>query len=83
MDKENDFVADDRLAADLDILNLKTNRVPTTRRKLYFAVVQGIKQQTGLELVGSFGIGKTIDVTMDAHFFRGKSDRRHDGPPTR
>ena len=36
-----------------------------------------------LELVSDFGIGKTVDKTLDSHFFRRKSNRRHDGPPTR
>jgi hypothetical protein len=57
--------------------------VPAARRKLGFAIVQGIKQQAGLELVSSFGIGKTVDETLNSHFFRGKSNRRHDGPPRR
>jgi hypothetical protein len=67
----------------LEVVDLKTNRVATEGRKLGFAIVQDIEQQAGLELVGSFGAGKTIDKTLDLHFFRGKSNRRHDGPPRR
>jgi hypothetical protein len=65
------------------IVDLEANRMPAVRRKLGFAIVQGIKQQTGLELISSVRIGKTVDKTLDAHFFQGKSNYRHDRPPRR
>ena len=65
------------------IVGLEANRMPAVRRKLGFAVVQGVEQQAGLELVSNVGIGKTVDKTLDSHFFRGKSNRSHDGPPRR
>ena len=66
-----------------NIVDLEANRVPAKRRKLGFAIAQWIEQQAGLELVSNFGIGKAVDETLDSHFFRGKSNRRHDGPPRR
>jgi hypothetical protein len=71
------------LATTPEIIDLKTNRMSTLRRKLHFTIVQGIEQQTGLELISHFRIGKTVDEALDSHFFRGKSYRRHDGPPRR
>jgi hypothetical protein len=71
------------LATTPKIVDLEANRMPAVRRKLGFAVVQGVEQQAGLELVRRIRIGKTVDKTLDSHFFRGKSNRRHDGPPRR
>jgi hypothetical protein len=73
----------DSLVTLLELIGLKTNGVPTTRRELGFAIVQSIKQQTGLELISNFRAGKAVDETMDLYFFQGKSNRRHDAPPRR
>jgi hypothetical protein len=71
------------LTTRLEVIDLETNRVSTKRRKLGLAIVQNVEQQAGLELISSVGIGKTVDKTLDSHFFRGKSNRRHDEPPRR
>jgi hypothetical protein len=71
------------LVAMFELIGLKTNGVPTTRRELGFAIVQSVKQQTGLELISNFRAGKAVDETMDLYFFQGKSNPRHDAPPRR
>jgi len=71
------------LEVGLEIFHFETNRVPAARRELGFAVVQRIKQQTGLKLVGYVRTAETVDKTLDSHFFRGKSNGCHYVPPER
>jgi hypothetical protein len=54
--------------------------MPAARRKFGLAIVEGIEQKAGLELIGGFGIGEAIDETTDAHFVNGNAGCRHDGP---
>ena len=71
------------LGTTFEVVDLKTYGVPGTRRELGFAIVHGIKQKACLELIGNVRIVKAVDETLDSHFFRGKSNRCHEGPPKR
>ena len=71
------------LCTGTELIGLKTNGMPTTRRKFSFAIVQHIKQQARLELISNVRAGKAVDETVDSHFVQGKSIRRHDWPPRR
>lgn len=67
----------------LELVELKTNGASTAGRKLSFAIIQNVKQQARLELIGNVRAGKAVDKSVDSHFFKGKSIRRHDEPPRR